>query len=675
MTPCALPPFPADSDRAAGVLGTPPVLWGLGGDRAVFVEEGSPVLLDQGEPLVVIDPDSDGMAGTTLAITIVGGSAPGERLALRTGANLSMLGSDVVMDGAAVATVASDGVGRPLRIVLGPAANDYVASLILQNVTYATNAEGHGSQRLIEVAVVANEGTGEQDVEVATIDVQGINDPPVLSDLQGDRQTYVSGSAPVLLDGSAAATVSDPDGRFENAVLTVSAMAGATPGEMLSIAHQDTGPGQVGVSGTEVSHGGVHVATVTSDGNGRALTLIFNAAASAEAATAVLRSLTYANTSAASVGDRQIAVSFRDADGAEDTAHVTVSVARPNEAPLARPDGNSASEDIPISGSVLANDEDPEQAPLAVTGVWTKESVGAPGVAIAGRFGTLLLLGNGTYTYVADRADDLILDETETDVFTYRISDGTSSADAILSITVHGADELLRGDSGNNLLVGGRGRDQLFGFGGNDRLDGRGGADRMAGGAGHDVYIVDDARDLVFETGTGRDMVAARVSYALATDAAVEVLRTDDPAGRAPLKLTGSSGANTLEGNAGANTLCGKGGHDLLKGGLGRDRFLFDTAPSPGTNLDRVLDFSVRDDTLLIKASIFKGLRPGQLAPSLFLRDTGSARSPDKDDPVIYDATTGLVYFDRDGSGEADPVAFARLAKGLRLTASDVLVV
>jgi len=33
------------------------------------------------------------------------------------------------------------------------------------------------------------------------------------------------------------------------------------------------------------------------------------------------------------------------------------------------------------------------------------------------------------------------------------------------------------------------------------------------------------------------------------------------------------------------------------------------------------------------------------------------------------------VHFDRDGAGGADPVAFVRLAKGLKLTAGDFLVI
>jgi VCBS repeat-containing protein len=50
--------------------------------------------------------------------------------------------------------------------------------------------------------------------------------------------------------------------------------------------------------------------------------------------------------------------------------------------------------------------------------------------SVTGTYGTLKVGADGTYTYVADQsaADDLDLNDTATDSFTYTISDGTDTA-------------------------------------------------------------------------------------------------------------------------------------------------------------------------------------------------------------------------------------------------------
>src|SRR3712207_7596462 len=57
--------------------------------------------------------------------------------------------------------------------------------------------------------------------------------------------------------------------------------------------------------------------------------------------------------------------------------------------------------------------------------------------------------------------------------------------------------------------------------------------------------------------GHGRDTVLARVSYVLAADAQVEVLKAASPSARTSLNLAGNGFANAITGNAGANALNG----------------------------------------------------------------------------------------------------------------------
>jgi Ca2+-binding RTX toxin-like protein len=118
---------------------------------------------------------------------------------------------------------------------------------------------------------------------------------------------------------------------------------------------------------------------------------------------------------------------------------------------------------------------------------------------------------------------------------------------------------VVNGTSGADALVGTAGRDVMYGFEGSDSLDAAAGADTMAGGTGDDMYIVDDAGDVVVELegGGSADVVHSSVSHTLG--AWVDNLTLT---GTSAINGTGNDLDNVLVGNSAANVLDGGAGND-----------------------------------------------------------------------------------------------------------------
>jgi Ca2+-binding RTX toxin-like protein len=196
----------------------------------------------------------------------------------------------------------------------------------------------------------------------------------------------------------------------------------------------------------------------------------------------------------------------------------------------------------------------------------------------------------------------------------------------------------------------------------------------MSGGTGSDTYIVDHANDVVIESGgQGNDEVQTRVSWTLTAGADVETLRTTDDSGTAALDLTGNSSGNIVIGNDGNNILAGRDGDDELTGRGGQDSFLFDTPLNAASNLDVITDFNVADDTILLENAVFSTLTAGAaLGAGQFVI---GAAAQDSNDRIIYNDSTGGLFYDSDGTGGTAAVQFAELSPGLALTNLDFLVV
>lgn len=247
------------------------------------------------------------------------------------------------------------------------------------------------------------------------------------------------------------------------------------------------------------------------------------------------------------------------------------------------------------------------------------------------------------------------------------------------------ASEKMQGSLVADLMYGEGGNDAITGRDGSDTIDGGTGTDNMSGGNGDDVYFVDSTKDRVIESvNQGTDTVFSSVTFTIAAN--VEVLTLT---GSAAINGLGNASANTITGNGASNSLYGRAGndtifggdgddalygeagYDVLTGGNGADRFVFNTAVS-ASSVDTITDFSVENDTIVLVRSMFKPLTAGALSDANFALstdgDVDSAR-------IVYDSSTGALFYDRDGIGKAGDVKFAQLETGLALTHADFLII
>ncbi|NBZ86765.1 M10 family metallopeptidase C-terminal domain-containing protein [Stagnihabitans tardus] len=113
-----------------------------------------------------------------------------------------------------------------------------------------------------------------------------------------------------------------------------------------------------------------------------------------------------------------------------------------------------------------------------------------------------------------------------------------------------------------------------------DTLSGGLGADTMVGGLGDDLYRVDNAGDVVTETG-GRDTVLASASWTMTEGVEVLTLTKGGLTGTGNLgdnQINGSTGRDSLVGLEGNDTLDGGAGNDTMVGGAGDDTYIIDSS-------------------------------------------------------------------------------------------------
>jgi Ca2+-binding RTX toxin-like protein len=129
------------------------------------------------------------------------------------------------------------------------------------------------------------------------------------------------------------------------------------------------------------------------------------------------------------------------------------------------------------------------------------------------------------------------------------------------------------------------------------------------------------------------------------------------------------NGDDTIFGQGGIDELHGGNGNDILWGGDRADFFHFDTAVNGLTNVDLVQDFQANNtDITWLSKAIFSALATGGSANGTVLQASDFASVAGGGDTanaaaarIIYDSSTGNLYYDSDGGTSANRTLFAQI--------------
>lgn len=173
--------------------------------------------------------------------------------------------------------------------------------------------------------------------------------------------------------------------------------------------------------------------------------------------------------------------------------------------------------------------------------------------------------------------------------------------------------------------------------------------------------------DLLFYSGTGNDSIVGCASRsnqiwggdgsdALTGGSLDDALYGDDGNDRLiglaeNDHLEGGAGADTLDGGTGDDMLSGDLGADVLMGGAGNDAFVFTSLEASGH--DTIVDYQVGQDHMMLNFIPTDDTpkysdEDGHLLSKFF---TQGAAATSAGPQVVYDAKTGSVFFDSDGTG------------------------
>jgi Ca2+-binding RTX toxin-like protein len=177
------------------------------------------------------------------------------------------------------------------------------------------------------------------------------------------------------------------------------------------------------------------------------------------------------------------------------------------------------------------------------------------------------------------------------------------------------------------------------------------------------------------------------IAFGTVVETAITGLGNDTIVGNAFANtLIGGGGGDTLHGGFAKDVLSGDAGNDLLHGGHGsdtltggrgpdsRDGFVFDARLRK--NVDTVVDFERKHDQILLDHLIFKALGGGtHLHKGMFTANKEGVATAWGTAQIVYETSTGNLFYDADGAGRKEAVLFAVLDHMPKLSINDFDIV
>jgi Ca2+-binding RTX toxin-like protein len=303
-----------------------------------------------------------------------------------------------------------------------------------------------------------------------------------------------------------------------------------------------------------------------------------------------------------------------------------------------------------------------------------------------------LLIGSGGFDfidggegddryYVFGGGEDVLADSGGTDAIYTWDSDFTLAAgfENLVFINNAGAPHSGRGNDGGNTISGADGNDSIAGLGGDDVLYGRFGDDTFDMSPGADGSWGSD----IVDGGIGTDTLDfSHAPAAIQIDLAAGTLS----GGNGTLSFTnienviGSAFADDIRGRTNTgNVLDGGAGQDVVTGGDWTDTFAFTATPG-AANADFIVGFATGGfsrDALRFDGSTYTRIGTSDFASgdARFYAAPGATSGQDSTDRLIYDTSSGNLYYDEDGNGSGTSLLVATLQGAPALDGAQIHVV
>jgi hypothetical protein len=427
------------SDVSILPINEPPVIANLNGDNAYIVAGGTTGYIDVNQDALVTNSDSPDNCYGSIIITQTSGTENGtwsfDGSVLKSGVDATIDTSETIfVNGIEIGNVSAtnDGeAGDTLVINFNDNSTNTRVSYLINYLKYSVPS-GLG-ERVFSLTLDDGDGNlnGGDSSSTVSFTVTTTQNPPVITGLNGDSQSYVKGSELILDDGLNANVTDSDSPDFDGGNLTISISSGLQTTEDVLLISTD-GPVSLSAGmtvGSNVIVEAVTIGAISSAGSsGNDLVITFNSNSTIARIVSLLRSIAYKNLNNDSPSIDTRVIDFTLSDGAgvgsavSEISQVEV-ILNSNPTTSGIPDIQVAS-NAPNSNIDLSQNFDDEEED-ATTLNYTIENISSPGL-----FTTVFISG---YTLVLDYG----LSTNGTSNITIRATDsGGLYCESVFKVTV-----------------------------------------------------------------------------------------------------------------------------------------------------------------------------------------------------------------------------------------------